>query len=96
MLRLSFIFSLVHFALSCGLRFGFRFAEQCDSEFAQGCSRFAEKIAFVLTQPGQWVSGFFGCADGGIGFWVLMILTSILWGNIIAFLIRRVFAAIFR
>ncbi len=96
MLRLSFILSLVHFALSWGLRFGFRFAEQCDSAFAQGCSRFAEKIAFVLTQPGQWASGVFGCEDGGVGFWVLMVLTSILWGNVIAFLVRRIFAAIFR
>ncbi len=96
MFRLSFILSLVHFALSCGLRFGFHFAEKCDSSFAHGCSRFAEKISFVLTQPGKWACEFFGFEDGGVVFWVLLILTSILWGNVIAFLIRRIFAAIFR
>lgn len=96
MFRLSLVLSAVHFVLSYGLRFGFLYTAKLDSEFAQACSRFAEKIEFVLTQPGRWVFEFFAWEDGSVGFWALMVLTSVLWGNVAAFLFKRVFAALFR
>lgn len=96
MFRLSFIISLVHFVLAYGLRCGFRRTAELDSELASRCSDFACKIEFVLTQPGRWICGLFSWEDGSAGFWVLMVATSILWGNILAFLIRRVLSSLFR
>lgn len=96
MIRLSIILSVVHFALAYGLRCGFSRTAEWDSEFAARCSDFACRIEFALTQPGRWLCGLFSWEDGSAGFWALMVLTSILWGNILAFLIRRAVSLLFR
>ncbi len=96
MFRLSVILAAAHFALAFGLRCGFRRLAQVDSDFARACSDFAEKIEFVLTQPGRALCDALHWAEGTPGFWVLFAATSILWGNVLSFLIRRVFSALFR
>lgn len=96
MIRLSVILSVVHFVLAYGLRFGFEKTAQWNSDVASGCANFACRIEFALTQPGRWLCGFFGWADGSVGFWILFVATSILWGNVIAFLSKRVVATMFR
>lgn len=96
MIRLSIIISIIHFALAYGLRHGFRRTSELNSEFAAHCADFASKIEFVLTQPGRSLCELFGWAEGSVGFWVLMVATSILWGNVFALLIKRVFASLFR
>lgn len=68
MFRLSFILFVVHFCLAWGLRFGFKRLGKIDSDFASACAEFAEKIEFVLTQPGRWVCDYFSFSDDGVGF----------------------------
>lgn len=67
-----------------------------DSDFASACAEFAEKIEFVLTQPGRWVCDYFSFSDDGVGFWITMVVTSVLWGNVLAFIIKFVWGKIFR
>lgn len=96
MFRLSLIFSVVHFALACGLRRNFSRTENWNPELAGKFEVLSERIEFVLTQPGRWVCDALDIADGSAGFWILMALTSILWGNILAIFIKRVLGTLFR
>lgn len=96
MFRLSLILSAVHFCLAYGLRLGFRRTEEINPEVASDLARFAEKIEFVLTQPGRCVCEYSDCPDGSTGFWIAMVATSILWGNVLAFILKTVFKTLFR
>lgn len=91
MLKLSAIFSVGHFALAYGLRFGFKRTAEVDPVLAGRLADVAEKIDFVLTQPGLFVAEKIGLADGSGGFWIVFVLNSILWGNILAFVVKRFF-----
>lgn len=49
-----------------------------------------EKIESVLTQPGVWFADVMGCITEKPMWWVILVLNSVLWGNVVAFVLRTV------
>ena len=41
-------------------------------------------IRGILGQPGFWLTGLLGAASGGLIWWVLMVLNSLVWGAVIS------------
>ena len=50
-----------------------------------------DKIEAVLTQPGIWVADFMGCISEKPMWWILLVLNSVLWGNVLAYIVRTLF-----
>ncbi|MBQ9759164.1 MAG: hypothetical protein IJW12_05265 [Opitutales bacterium] len=50
-----------------------------------------DKLESVLTQPGVWVTDFMGCIPEKPMWWIFLVLNSVLWGNVIAYLLRTFF-----
>lgn len=96
MVRLSIILSAVHFCLAYGLRLGFRRTEEFNPDVATGLENFARKIEFFLTQPGRVICEHAGWADNSAGFWAMTILTSVLWGNLLALALKTGLKTVFR
>lgn len=48
-----------------------------------------DTVEAVITQPGMWVADFMGCIPDRPMWWVFLVLNSALWGNVIAFAIRK-------
>lgn len=47
-----------------------------------------DKIEAVITQPGVWVADIMGCIPNKPMWWIFMVLSSLVWGNVIAFVIQ--------
>jgi len=52
-----------------------------------------DTLESVLTQPGVWVADIMGCAYDRPMWWIILVLNSLLWGNVVAFLIAKIFGA---
>lgn len=50
-----------------------------------------DKVESVLTQPGIWVADFMGCIAEKPMWWILLVLNSVLWGNVLAYIVRTLF-----
>lgn len=50
-----------------------------------------DNVESVITQPGMWVCDFMGCVPEKPMWWIFLVLNSVLWGNVIAYLIRTLF-----
>lgn len=48
------------------------------------------KAVSVMTQPGVWFADFMGCIPEKPMWWVVLALNSVLWGNVLALLVRLV------
>lgn len=47
-----------------------------------------DAVEAVITQPGMWVADIMGCIPNKPMWWIFMVLSSLLWGNVIAYVIR--------
>lgn len=50
-----------------------------------------DTLESVLTQPGVWAADVMGCSYNGPMWWIFLVINSLLWGNVIAFLITKIF-----
>lgn len=50
-----------------------------------------DAIESVLTQPGIWVADFMGCISERPMWWIFLVINSVLWGNVIAFVVGKAF-----
>lgn len=78
--------SVIHFLIVFGLM-KFR-PDFLNSGEAEQVASVIDKIEGVLTQPGEWVADFMGCIYERPMWWVFIVLNSVLWGNVIAFVLR--------
>lgn len=85
MLVSSLGLSVIHFALAlAGTKFRPDFLSTGDA------GTLTDKALAVLTQPGVWFADFMGCIPEKPMWWIIFALNSVLWGNVLAFLIRLV------
>ena len=82
----SLALSVIHFAV---VLVAMKFRPEFLSGGGAGTA--LDRVQVVLTQPGRALCDALHWAEVTPGFWVLFAATSILWGNVLAFLIRRVF-----
>lgn len=77
--------SVIHFVLVlAGTKFRPEFLNSGDP------GAITDKIEGVLTQPGVWAADVMGCISEKPMWWVFLALNSVLWGNVIALILRAV------
>ena len=54
------------------------------------------KLDGILGQPGYWLNGVLGAANGGVLFWIIMALNSLLWGAVISVIIMPLLRKLFK
>ena len=78
--------SVIHFALVLA---GTQFRPEILNSGAVGT--ITDNIERVLVQPGIWVADFMGCVTEKPMWWIFLVLNSVLWGNVVAYLLRFFF-----
>lgn len=77
--------SVIHFGLVlAGTKFRPDFLASGDA------GTITDKVMSVMTQPGIWFADFMGCIVEKPMWWVVLVLNSVLWGNVLAFLLKLV------
>lgn len=83
--------SVIHFACATALtKFRPDFLASGDA------GTIADKVQSVLVQPGYWFADFMGCIAEKPMWWVIFALNSVLWGNVLAFVVRTLSRAFFK